>query len=87
MYPGPHRELLDAHFQTSISASLSAAAEPLEDDDHDDDDDELLEIPSDHNEAVRIWASDSNQGPPVDLRHDNDKRDNSIPDTQSCSVV
>ena len=51
MYPVPHHDLLRAHYQTSIFASLSAVAEPLDDDDDDDDDEpELLpEIPSNHN--------------------------------------
>jgi hypothetical protein len=62
MYPAPQEELLQAHFQTSIFSSLSAAAEPLEDDD--DDDLELPELPSIHNEAVRIWVNDPNRYPP-----------------------
>jgi len=63
MYPGPHHDLREAHYQTSIFASLSAAAEPLDDDDDDDDDDdeELPEILSNHNEAVGIWADDPNR--------------------------
>jgi hypothetical protein len=65
MYPSPHTELLKAHFQTSIFASLSAAAEPLDDDD-DDDEPELPEILSNHNEAVRIWADDPNRYPPAE---------------------
>jgi len=79
MYPSPHQELLRAHFQTSIFASLSAAAEPLDDDDDDDEeeDDELPEISSDHNEAVGIWASDSNRYLPVELGLVNEERDNS----------
>ena len=32
MYPSPQRDLLEAHYQTSIFASLSAAVEPLDDD-------------------------------------------------------
>ena len=43
MYPGPHHDLLRAHYQTSIFASLSAAVEPLDD----DDDEELPELPLD----------------------------------------
>ena len=79
MFPDPHHELLKTHFQTSIFASLSAAAEPLDDDNDDDDgdDEELPEIPSDHNEAVRIWAS----------RLDNEERDNSNPRVSKCKDV
>jgi hypothetical protein len=40
MFPAPHHDLLRAHFQTSIFASLSAAAEPLDDDEDEDEDDE-----------------------------------------------
>ena len=55
MYPAPHHELLRAHYQTSIFASLSAAAKPLDDDDDDNDHNkDLPDIPSDHNEAVGI---------------------------------
>jgi len=95
MYPGPHHELLKAHFQTSIFASLSAAAEPWDDDDDSDDDEELLEIPSDCNEVIRIWASDPNH-----RRLNNEERDNSNPrvskskdvevplsETSSCAVA
>jgi len=68
LYPAPHHDLLRAHYQTSIFASLSAAAEPLDDDDddddNDDDDEELPEIPSTgHYEAIKIWANDPNQYP------------------------
>jgi len=48
LYPAPHHDLLGAHYQTSIFASLSAAAEPLDNDDDDSDDEELPEIPSSH---------------------------------------
>jgi hypothetical protein len=51
MYPSPHHDLLEAHYQTSIFASLSAAVEPLDDDDSDDDDEELSEISFNHNEC------------------------------------
>ena len=93
MYPCPHQELLRAHFQTSVFASLSAAAEPLE---LDDDDEGLPEISSDHNEAVGIWASDSSQYPPVEWRPDIEERDNSSPcrdvevpqsGSRNCAVV
>ena len=81
MYPSPHNELLKAHYQASIFASLSAAAEPLDvvvDDD--DDEPELPELPSNYdNEAVRIWADDPNQYPPAEWRLDNEKRDKSSP--------
>ena len=93
MYPGPHQELLSAHFQTSVFASLSAAAEPLELDDDDEDDEEL---PSDHNEAVGIWASDSSQYPLVEWSPDIEEWDNSSPckdvevpqsGSRNCAVV
>jgi len=73
MYPAPHHDLLKDHYQTSISASISAAVEPLDDDDGDDDkeEEELLEFSSDHNEAVGIWAGNPNQYPPVEWRLDN----------------
>ena len=87
-YPSPHNDLLAAHFQTSIFASLSAATEPLddnndnEDEDEDDDDydndndDDERELPSNHNnEAVRIWADDPNRYPPAEWRLDNERVD------------
>jgi hypothetical protein len=78
LYPSPHNELLKAHFQTSIFASLSAAAEPLDEDDDDDDEPELPEIPSNHdNEAVRVWVDDPNRYPPAEWRLDNEERDKS----------
>jgi len=78
MYPAPHDELLRAHYQTSIFASLSVPAEPLDDDDDDNDDEDLPEISSDHNEAFGIWVSDSNLYLPVELRLDNEDRDLSV---------
>jgi hypothetical protein len=50
MYPPPHDDLLKAHFQTSILASLSATAEPLADDDDDYDESipaEVSHVPND----------------------------------------
>ena len=41
MYPSPHHDLLEAHYQTSIFASLSAAVKLLDDDDDDTDHEEL----------------------------------------------
>ena len=66
MYPGPHNELPDAHFQTSIFASLSAPAEPMEEDEDEDEDcgdeSELLEIPANHdNEAPAEWRLDNEE--------------------------
>ena len=43
MYPGPHHDLLEAHYQTSIFASLSAAAELLDDDDDEEEEEEELQ--------------------------------------------
>jgi hypothetical protein len=89
LYPSPHIELLKAHFQTSIFASLSAAAEPLDEDG--DDELELPEIPSNHNnEAVRIWVDDPNRYPPAEWRLDNEERDKSTAppsDFRSLAVV
>jgi hypothetical protein len=56
IYPSPHEDLLKAHL--SIFSSV-AAAETLDGNDHNDDDSELVEITPIHNEAVRIWAEDS----------------------------
>ena len=96
MYPGPHNELPDAHFQTSIFASLSAPAEPMdEDEDEDenyDDEPELLEIPANHdNEAVSIWAKalqvDPNGYPPAEWRLDNEERDKPSPGLSNLKNV
>jgi len=89
MYPGPHHDLLEAHYETSIFASLSAAAEPLDDDDGDDgeEEEELAEISSDRNEAVGIWAGDPDQYPPVEWRLDNEERDNSSSGVPKCEDV
>jgi hypothetical protein len=74
LYPSPHKELIKAHFQTSIFTSLSAPVEPLGEDDDDDDELELPELPSSHdNEAVRIWANDPNRYPPAEWRLGNEQ--------------
>jgi hypothetical protein len=102
-YPSPHPDLLKAHYQTSIFASLTAAAEPLDDDDDDDEEEEdLPENLSNHNEAVGIWAEDANRYPLADWRlesFENEERDISSPgvegkdvevpllDIQRCAVV
>ena len=63
MYSSPHNELLKAHYKTFIFAPLSAVAEPLDVDDEPG----LPELPSNYdNEAVRIWAGDTNQYPPAE---------------------
>ncbi|KAF5375929.1 hypothetical protein D9615_008225 [Tricholomella constricta] len=89
LYPSPHKELLEAHFQTSIFTSLSAAAEPSDDDD-DDDELEFPEIPSNHdNEAVRIWAEDPDRYPPAEWRLDDEEWDTStagVPDPRDVEI-
>jgi len=49
--------------------------EPLDDDDDGDEEEELLEISSNHNEAVGIWVDDPNRYPPVEWRLDNEEGD------------
>jgi hypothetical protein len=90
-YPSPHPDLLKAHYQTSIFASLTAAAEPLDDDDDEEEEEEedLPEISSNHNEAVGIWAEDANRYPLVDWRLEsleNEERDISSPGVEMKDV-
>jgi hypothetical protein len=94
MYPGPHHDLLKAHYQTSIFASLVAGVEPLDDDDEEEEEKELPEIPS---QPVQIWADDTNRYPLGDRKLDNEEQDNSSPGvlkdvevqppSQSCAAV
>ena len=58
-YPALHPDLLRAHFETSVWASMSAAAEPLAGDDEDE-----TKVSSVLNDAVKTWANDSSQWPP-----------------------
>jgi hypothetical protein len=58
IYPAPHKELLKAHYQTSVFSSVELL--------DDNDDDSGLLIPPIHNEAIRIWAEDPNQWPPAE---------------------
>jgi hypothetical protein len=86
-YPSPHSEFLKAHYQVAIYASLSAAAESLDDDD-DDDKPELPEIPSNgDNETVKVWAEDPNRYPPAEWRLDDEEGDKSIPEVSNRKDV